>query len=218
MTLRIIGDVHGKYREYCKVAQGAEFSLQLGDMGFNYGVMDFEKKFFKLSDDKHKFFGGNHDNYDTYDKVESALGHWGSYELGSVNFFFIRGAYSIDKVSRQCHYQQTHSKIWWEAEELNYTEANKCVHEYAQVRPDLVITHACPFSVAKIVGNPEVLRLFGHDPDTFQTNTQRLLQACFEIHQPKQWYYGHFHINRKTELKGTKFRCIDELGFVDIQT
>jgi hypothetical protein len=33
---RIIGDVHGKYDKYAHVATQAEYSLQVGDMGFDY--------------------------------------------------------------------------------------------------------------------------------------------------------------------------------------
>lgn len=31
MSIRIIGDVHGKYNEYEQIAQGSEYSVCLGD-------------------------------------------------------------------------------------------------------------------------------------------------------------------------------------------
>ena len=34
--LRIIGDVHGHYDRYVKLAKKARHSIQLGDLGFDY--------------------------------------------------------------------------------------------------------------------------------------------------------------------------------------
>ena len=216
MTLRIIGDAHGKYGQYCEVAKGARHSLQLGDMGFDYVLLDTARKHYSLSDDKHKFFGGNHDNYDCYSNrklVPFALGHWGSYKLGGVKFFYIRGAFSIDKKWRQ----YSEPKSWWKEEQLTTEQANRCVYDYAQAKPDLVITHGCPTDIAEQIGNPGVLRDFGFDPDTFSTPTQKLLQTCLEIHQPEHWYFGHFHVDINLIHKGTKFHCLNELSFVDIK-
>lgn len=217
MTLRIIGDAHGKYRDYCKVAAGATHSLQLGDMGIAYDNLGFERVDSNLADKDHMFFGGNHDNYDDYYDLPYSLGDYGEYELGGVKFFYIRGAFSIDNADRRAYSNFNGVKVWWEEEELTASVANDCAHTYAQARPDIVVTHGCPTDVAKIIGKPGVLKMFGFDPETFNTNTQKLLQACFELHQPKEWYFGHFHMNREVELRGTKFRCINELSYVDIE-
>ena len=56
MKVRIIGDVHGKYGEYLHLTDDAEYSIQLGDMGFSYNHMK------ELNPLNHTFFGGNHDN------------------------------------------------------------------------------------------------------------------------------------------------------------
>ena len=76
--LRIIGDVHGwidkkyphKYSykhstSYLDITKGCEYSIQLGDMGFNYKPLQ------KLKPRGHHiFFPGNHDNYDSLKKVD----------------------------------------------------------------------------------------------------------------------------------------------------
>jgi hypothetical protein len=54
---RLIGDVHGHLASYGKVAAQAKCSLQVGDMGYDYGA------FPNLDHTKHVFFGGNHDDY-----------------------------------------------------------------------------------------------------------------------------------------------------------
>lgn len=213
MTLRIIGDAHGKFTEYCKVAKGAEYSLQLGDMGFNYVSLEQERVNNGLAEENHKFFGGNHDNYRLYELVPFALGDWGSYELGGVKFFYIRGAFSIDKKWRKAQ----PVKCWWKEEQLTAEQANRCIHDYIHAKPDLVITHGCPTQVAREIGNPNVLRDFGFDPETFNTDTQKLLQACLDMHQPQHWYFGHFHRDVNLIMKGTKFHCLDELSHVDIE-
>jgi hypothetical protein len=182
-------------------------------MGFDYGLLDRARKHYGMSDDDHKFFGGNHDNYTRYSIVPFALGDWGSYELGGVKFFYIRGAFSIDKKWRQAQPQ----KCWWEEEQLTVDQANRCAYDYAQARPDLVITHGCPTDIAEQIGNPSVLRGFGFDPETFTTPTQKLLQACLEIHQPEHWYFGHFHQDINLIHKGTKFHCLDELSYTDVE-
>jgi hypothetical protein len=34
----------------------------------------------------------------------------------------------------------------------------------------------------------------------------------FEAHQPETWVFGHYHVDRDFELKGTHFRCCAELS------
>jgi hypothetical protein len=55
--LRIFGDVHGNIKSYVEIANQVPCSVQLGDMGFDYG------KLADLDPMRHVFVGGNHDNY-----------------------------------------------------------------------------------------------------------------------------------------------------------
>ena len=215
--LRIIGDVHGKLREYCNIAKAASHSLQLGDMAHNYDQLGYEREYAKLNDEDHKFFGGNHDNYDMYNDLPYSLGDWGVETLGGVKYFFVRGAFSIDHKQRKTYHAQTGIKVWWEQEELTITQANKCLHDYIHAQPNVVITHGCPKIISEIIGNTAILVSFGYQPDQFTTTTQRLLQAMLEIHQPDMWIFGHFHHSWKTIQKGVKFQCLDELDFVDLE-
>ena len=52
----LIGDVHGYLADYAMSAEVLRYSLQLGDLAFNYDGI-------KLDPNHHKFLPGNHDNY-----------------------------------------------------------------------------------------------------------------------------------------------------------
>lgn len=210
--MRVIGDVHGKYESYLKVADSAERSLQLGDMGFNYVGFNHDES-------RHKFFGGNHDNYDQYNECTYQIGHWGKRNHGGVEFFFVRGAFSVDFKPRIVLEKAGQGKTWWNNEQLNYIQMGNAYDDYVYCRPDLMITHTCPHSVVKYVetnNGKSLLRHLGYNPNTFTTNTQELLQAMFEAYQPKKWIFGHFHVDRKFEVNGTEFICLPELGYVDV--
>ena len=75
--IRIIGDVHQYYDSYFSLAEECEYSLQVGDMGFNYEPLK------QLDSNNHKFIGGNHDNYDTYNSCSHVIeSDYGSKDYG----------------------------------------------------------------------------------------------------------------------------------------
>lgn len=212
--LTIIGDVHGYINQrhpkkgvsYLDIIKGASHSVQIGDMGFDYHFLPIDKQ-------NHKFFGGNHDNYDRINEEPSCLGDFGLTYLGGVEFFFVRGAFSIDKKYRQ----NTIPKTWWEKEQLSYIEGMRAIDYYQSVKPNIVLSHTCPVEIAELIGNPNVLIKYGFDPYNFrQETTQQILSAMFRIHKPKLWVFGHFHKNWSHEMHGTHFVCVDELNAVEI--
>ena len=203
--LRIISDVHGKIGQYIEITEGCDYSLQIGDMGYDYSRLD------KVDPDRHKFFEGNHGHYPTLNQQPHNLGDFGLRNLGGEEFFFIRGAFSIDKKYR------IEGVDWFQQEQLNRQQQEQCIKEYEIAKPDVVISHTCPSEVAKIIGNPMVLHSFGFSPERFNTETQALLQDLFEIHKPKLWIFGHFHMNIDIQYRGTRFICKPELGFTDIE-
>jgi hypothetical protein len=141
MKIRIIGDVHGKYDEYLKLTEGADYSVQVGDMGFSYDHME------DLNSLNHSFFGGNHDNYNkivdvTHCHENFGMRHKGDGARGEVfQYFIARGAYSIDKEYR------TPGVSWWQDEEMDHVTANHCLEQWYRRRPEIVLTHDCPSSM-----------------------------------------------------------------------
>lgn len=208
--MRIIGDVHGKLDPYIRICKKAEdegqYTLQLGDLSLNKLAYRQLETF--LNPEKHKFIPGNHDYYPKLPAM--SLGDYGMYELGGITFFFIRGAFSIDKKWR------TPKIDWFEEEELTDVQLNEAYELYIKEKPDLVFSHDAPRAVGDAVGNPRILMQCGFDPHTFNTRTSIILQKMFETHQPERWYFGHFHNSKVLTTSATRFQCLDELEYVDI--
>ncbi len=202
--ITIIGDVHGKLSEYRKLTEKYKYTVQVGDMGFRYEQLN------EVDPDFHRFFGGNHENYDHYPTMRHSLGEFGAFELNGVKFFFVRGAFSIDVGFRLPGID------WWPQEELTIPQCGKCLNLYQQIKPDLVLTHDAPLAITEMIGNPKVLEMFGFDPDTFSTNTQTLLQCMLESHQPSKWFFGHHHKSIQIKYKGVEFQCLNELETADV--
>lgn len=211
--LRVCGDVHGciniihprKNRSYLDIISGCEYSVQLGDMGFNYdGLKDISLN--------HRFIAGNHENYN--DLPRHSLGDYGTCDIGMWSFFYVRGAWSIDIKQRQAYEFHNGVKVWWFEEELSNRQMQDCYDKYVETKPSVVMTHSCPSSVADMVGNPGVWKYFGWDePKT--SNTQLLLQEMFDVWQPDLWIFGHFHRDWFGIVNDTDFICVDELSFLD---
>ena len=215
-TLRVIGDIHGKYDEYVKLitSPDCDYSLQLGDFGFEYGC--FRKN--KIDTNRHFFFGGNHDNYDILESNESpdaCIGNYGLISLPSHHqFFFIRGAASIDVKYRVEDFIATKRKSWWYQEELSWGQQSVCEEQYLNAKPDVVITHDAPTVFVEKLTNPATLIHFGWSKN-MKFQTQMFFQRLWEMHQPKLWICGHYHKAQQDVIEGTHFRCLHELEYAD---
>lgn len=212
--MRLIGDVHGKIGQYINIASPAQYSLQVGDMGFNYDKIN-------LDSSKHKFVPGNHDNYDLLPNEYSLMdyGVWST----DVDIFYIRGAWSIDGPG--CPWDQGksmgRSRIqgvdWWDNEECDVKTLEAAIELYSQIQPRIVVTHEAPLSAVQWMHDNKYI------PQRFpviKTRTSQALQIMLEIHRPSSWYFGHYHNNAEFKL-GTGydkciFRCLNELCYVDI--
>ena len=196
MSITLIGDIHGKQLQYIKLTEENPYTIALGDIGFNYDHMSL------IDPVNHKILGGNHDNYDKIHLLPHYLGDFGFTELNGVKFFFVRGALSIDKHLR------TEGKNWWRREQLTIAEGEAAIDLYIQEKPEIVLTHDCPFSIVPLV--------LTNDYKKIPSLTNQLLQTMYELHQPKQWFFGHHHNNRFVETGHTIFRCVDELCTINI--
>lgn len=205
--IRFIGDVHGshkngKWATYLDLIENVQNSVQIGDLGFAYWFLQDEK----VNEDNHKFFGGNHDNYDLYFNSPYSLGDYGLKTLGNVSFYFVRGAFSVDHAWRTPHVNV------WSNEELSQKEFKAIIDDYAEVKPDLMVTHDCPNSVRdKILSEGG-----GIGYGKIQTKTGQALQTMLELHAPKTWIFGHWHMKLEYQIGDTKFICLSELGYIDI--
>lgn len=165
-----------------------------------------------MSPERHKVLGGNHDNYESdngvfINQTPHFLGDFGIYSLpNSLDIFFVRGGYSIDKMYRQL------GRDWWPEEELNYIQMVNALKAYADAKPDFVISHECP---ERIIPEVSTLALWDGKPIVPST-TARMLDEMLKIHKPKLWVFGHHHKKWEKEIDGTQFICLAELEDLDI--
>lgn len=198
--LTIIGDVHGKYDSYYKIVREKDrnpYTVQIGDFGFKYDTIK------NLDPNHHKIIGGNHDNYDIINNYPHYLGDYGVSTINGVEFFYYRGAYSIDRQYR------TIGIDWWEQEQVKIEKFMEARELYRKTKPDFVITHDCPESI--------VPYYIGFDAVPYQNLTSWGLNELFNIHQPKIWIHGHYHQSKTTEYGNTKFICLNELETYSIK-
>jgi predicted phosphohydrolase len=202
--ITLIGDVHEKIPQYLDICKNNEFTIQLGDLSYDY-------RFFKDMSQNHRFIEGNHGNWDSVFKVPNFLGRFGYNSLNGIDFFFVSGGFSLDKAYRVEFERKTGVKTWFENEELSYKEGLECLEFYEEIKPDLVLTHEGPRSITDIMFDRNNLKYFGVDPETFTTSTSELLDQMLKIHTPKRWFFGHMHKSRILVKNKCTFQCLREL-------
>jgi hypothetical protein len=213
--MRIIGDVHGKVDEYVNIANCSDVSVQLGDMSYDYSRM------IRVDSNKHKFLGGNHEDYNKYHKQPHSLGNWGlvndEVTLPFDNkVFFVRGGFSPNVHSLIDEYVLTGKQKWFYDEELKETVLDNAIYNYSIVLPDIVLSHDCPIDVKNTFFDlPEIMKKFEWNKN-HHSRTQNALQCMFNIHKPKLWLFGHWHRSYDMIIDGTRFICLDKLKYKDI--
>ena len=196
----ILGDVHGKYKrmhEIIREKDRHEYIVQIGDLGFEYSTLD------NVDPNKFKIVAGNHDCYDKIINIPHYLGDYGHTSLNGIDFFFYRGAYSVDRIYR------TVGIDWWEQEQLNIEGFMRARELYRDTKPDIVLTHDCPQAIA--------MQMLKPGDRMFENNTTWALQELLNIHQPKMWFFGHWHHSRQIQYGDTKFVCLDELETYELE-
>jgi hypothetical protein len=215
MPITVIGDVHGKTHIYQKRLRQhfeGKRTVQLGDMGIGFkGVGLHEMPM------NHRWFRGNHDNPELCRQNKNYLGDHGY--LPEDRLFYLAGAWSIDRAMRITGIS------WWPDEELSIKELGEAFHLYQQVKPEFVISHEAPQEAARYLLSNQVGNYFFAKMGCIETRTSTALQAMLDVHQPKEWVFGHYHVNMQFEIFNkqaeklrTKFTCVGELGEYTLHT
>ena len=194
MGITLIGDLHGKYERYHRIIRQTEkhpYTLQIGDFGFKYDSLK------NVDSTKHLILPGNHDNYDICYNYSHFMGDYGYTSLNRVEFFYYRGAYSIDKQYR------TVGIDWWENEQVSIDQFMKARELYRIIKPKIVITHDCPQNIASMMLEP--------GQRVYENTTSWALQELLNIHEPDLWIFGHYHKSKTIQYCKTTFICLDEL-------
>lgn len=212
MTIRLIGDVHGKFKQYKRILRQSPPSIQVGDMGVGFfrwphGEPEENPSHYVMGDGNHRFIRGNHDN-PTRCRIHS---HWISDGTVENGVMFIGGALSIDKAYR------VEGFSWWPDEELSIDELNKLTDLYVATKPRVMITHECPeeVSVALLQTIPSITNGGTKTNPAFASRTRQAFQSMWSAHSPELWVFGHYHVSFDHILRGTRFVCLAELEFRD---
>lgn len=191
--IRFIGDVHGKMDQYVAITAGCERSIQVGDFGAGFVPLP-ELPIV------HSFIRGNHDDpgvcNQSWNWIED--GRWNP----TARMFFVGGAWSIDQASR------VEGVSWWRDEELSMAELENVIDAYGMYQPEVMVTHDCPESVVEHLSS--VIKI------SHGSRTRQALQAMLEIHRPKLWIFGHWHQSLDITIDGTRFICLNELEYKDL--
>ena len=205
--LGFVGDVHGKFDDYLRKIYKFDVTIQVGDFGFKEAWTDLVK--YDVNPFLHKIVAGNHDDYGhifEYRKTNPAIKHefgdFGQENFHGLNFFFVRGGYSLDVNMR------TIGKTWWDEEQLGYMQLERAINDYEAMKPEIMITHTLPTDLV-----PFMFRYM----TPVQCRTGAALYQMFEIHKPKIWICGHFHPHKVLikNILGTTFVILPELGTVE---
>lgn len=208
--IRFIGDVHGKYSRYRKLIRNVPRSIQVGDMGIgfrrhaakdDYGTYRANPPHDSMSKGDHRWIRGNHDN----PAACTRNSHWiadGTFDpVDSI--MFVGGGKSIDI------HQRLEGFSYWSDEELTYAQFMPIIDQYVVDRPRIMVTHDCPDSIIPYFTN--------RSKQDIPSITRQALQVMMEIHQPKLWIFGHWHTSLDITVNGTRFVCLGELEYLDIE-
>lgn len=208
-TVRLIGDVHGKFKPYRNLIRNVPFSIQVGDMGVGFRGYNLDRElvwstnppYDAMSEGRHLFIRGNHDNPEVCKRQK----YWIPDGTTVDGVFCLGGAVSIDRAYR------TEGLDWWQDEECSYAELEAHIDAYAASRPEIVVTHDCPSSVAN-----EILAAFNMRKIEDGSRTRVALERMLAIHQPRLWVFGHWHVSLRFQRGRTTFQCLNELEHVDV--
>lgn len=210
MRVTFIGDVHGKTDQYQKKLRqqyGGQSTFQIGDMGIGFqGTPGLHRDIMDGGD--HRWIRGNHDDPQ---KCRESIGYAGDYGWDPrKNLFWLAGAFSIDYMYR------VPGKSWWADEELSYPDLVNAIQLYEKVKPKYVATHEAPTEAATWLLTQAVPGFRGEKLRCGDSRTSVALQQMFNFHQPEEWVFGHYHIDKSFLWKGTKFTCVNELSVYTI--
>lgn len=206
--IRFIGDLHGRYQSYLKIIEDADVkgipTVQIGDFGVGFGPTPYETV--GLDPVKHQFIRGNHDYPNLCLEMPGFISD-GSYSHDN-RILYVGGASSIDRMYR------TEGVNWWADEQLTIAELEDILELAWNYLPEVVISHECPEFISDVIC--QVLRKPKYNDDN---RTRMMLQQLYHLDvasKPKLHIFGHWHHDCDFRINGTRFICLNELSYIDI--
>jgi predicted phosphodiesterase len=90
---------------------------------------------------------------------------------------------------------------------MSFEKLYECIDKFSSFKPDIVISHDCPFSIKTLLLNK---------PHYEPTRTCQALDAMLLTHRPKKWIFGHHHTSISKTIDGTLFICLNELEMLKL--
>jgi hypothetical protein len=211
---RLIGDIHGLVNEYTAYAidkfDGP--TIQIGDFGIGFGQGDYWLE--SVSDfherGGHRFIRGNHDHPALCKTMPSYIAD------GTVenDVMFIGGAWSIDNPNAPPGwYKRSENYDWWADEECSDEQFEHMFETYKRIKPRVMITHDCPAKISyKMFWDTGFLT-----GPAYPNRTGTWFNKFFDAHEPEEWYFGHWHKTMHCNYGRTRFQCLGELDFMDVE-
>lgn len=230
----LTGDLHGNpskldlfHEKIGKKLTRDDYMIILGDFGMiwstdmQYGYFADMIRIHEYFEQKYPwttlFIDGNHENFVHLKQFRKKKWNGGTvsfltehciwlrrgqiYTIDGLTFLTIGGAYSVDKAWR------TPLVSWWKDEAITRRDINTAKKNLALYdnKIDYILTHCAPTSVHQIIAHQEKYSDYNHGckPDS---ENEALLQEINDLVDFKQWYFGHYHINRKFDNE--KYVCL----------
>lgn len=201
--IRFIGDIHGKNLPYVNIVLSSRYpTVQVGDYGA--GFVDNPITDYCLFADKHRFIRGNHDN----PAVCKEQPNWIPDGTIEGDILYVGGAGSIDRMYR------TEGVDWWPDEQLDIAGLYQILDDFGRCYPEIIVSHECPEFVADAICAHRGWHKYNDD-----NRTRMMLQQIYHLYKdraPKLHIFGHWHVNVDFRINGTRFICLNELSYIDI--
>lgn len=207
--IRFVGDLHGHLYEFKLIVENTSKEIdkiiQVGDFGIGFGQSDYWHESLNdyMIENNIYFLRGNHDNPNQCKKMKS----WIRDATVENDMMFLGGAWSID------YNYRTLGINYWDDEELSQEELYRAFEIYCLVQPKIMVTHDCPLTVS---AEFFIKRGKSFSGVQYKTRTGNALEQMWQSHKPKLHVFGHWHHDIDEVLEGTRFICLNEMSYVDI--
>jgi hypothetical protein len=96
----------------------------------------------------------------------------------------------------------------------------RVIDMYVAIKPDYVLSHEAPSKAAAVLLHDLSGEYFATKGSCQHSRTAQALQAMLDIHQPKEWVFGHYHVSHSfcVPFYDTKFTCVSELDTHELNT
>jgi hypothetical protein len=209
MKIIVAGDIHAMYGYLNVMIQQhqPDLVLQCGDFGYFPMIDQYKDRYLNINTTHTKilFCDGNHEDHWELRKLKNLAiapnifyqPRGSTYRLpDGRNILFMGGANSIDKQFR------TVGVSWWPEEVISQSDFQNLPDE----KIDILITHTCSNELYDDHIQNGLMQRGSPRKDT--DPSYAALSSLWEIYQPSQWFFGHFHLNMSGTLGPTRWHCL----------